>query len=270
MTKPLASLSLDLDNKWAYLRTHGVAGWDEYPSYLDVVVPRVLECAAQRDLQITCFVVGRDAGLRRQPRRPGRDRRRRPRDRQPLAQPLSRGCTRFPRDEVEAEIVEAEDADRATPPASGPSASAAPATASPKTRSKSSPTAATDYDATTLPTLHRPAGPLVFPPHGHSRGRRERPTAASYSAPSANGLRPIKPYVWSHRRRPARRNPRHHASRPEAADPHDVSVVPAPNSRRCSHEPTCGRHCEPADCWASGRPCCCIRSISSAAKTNRK
>jgi peptidoglycan-N-acetylglucosamine deacetylase len=63
MTKSLASLSLDLDNKWCYLRTHGVAGWDKYPSYLDTAVPRVLRACVARDLRITCFVVGRDAAI---------------------------------------------------------------------------------------------------------------------------------------------------------------------------------------------------------------
>jgi peptidoglycan-N-acetylglucosamine deacetylase len=63
MMKPIASLSLDLDNKWCYLRTHGVAGWEKYPSYLDLVVPRVLRACDSRDLQLTCFVVGRDAAI---------------------------------------------------------------------------------------------------------------------------------------------------------------------------------------------------------------
>jgi hypothetical protein len=63
MTKPIASLSLDLDNKWCYLRTHGVAGWDKYPSYLDTVVPRVLRVCNSRNLRLTCFVVGRDATI---------------------------------------------------------------------------------------------------------------------------------------------------------------------------------------------------------------
>ena len=61
--KPIASLSLDLDNKWSYLKTHGDAGWDSFPSYLDIVVPRFLEFLAQRDLKITVFVVGQDAAL---------------------------------------------------------------------------------------------------------------------------------------------------------------------------------------------------------------
>ena len=61
--KPLASLSLDLDNKWSYMKTHGDEGWEAFPSYLDVVVPRVLEILAQRELKITFFVVGQDAAL---------------------------------------------------------------------------------------------------------------------------------------------------------------------------------------------------------------
>lgn len=68
MPKPLASLSLDLDNKWSYLKTHGDPGWDAYPSYLDVVVPRVLEILAARRLTITFFVVGQDAVLERNQR----------------------------------------------------------------------------------------------------------------------------------------------------------------------------------------------------------
>jgi len=59
----IASLSLDLDNKWSYMKTHGDAGWESYPSYLDVCVPRVLEFLDKRDLNITFFVVGQDAVL---------------------------------------------------------------------------------------------------------------------------------------------------------------------------------------------------------------
>ena len=61
--KPIASLSLDLDNKWSYLKTHGDPGWERLPSYLDVVVPRVLEFLAARHLTITVFIVGQDAAL---------------------------------------------------------------------------------------------------------------------------------------------------------------------------------------------------------------
>ena len=66
MTKPLASLSLDLDNEWSYLKTHGDPEWMELTSYLDKVVPRILEFLKQRDHQrITFFVVGQDAALKK-------------------------------------------------------------------------------------------------------------------------------------------------------------------------------------------------------------
>jgi peptidoglycan/xylan/chitin deacetylase (PgdA/CDA1 family) len=61
--KKLASLSLDLDNKWSYMKTHGDAGWESFPSYLDVVVPRALEFLQERYLNITFFIVGQDATL---------------------------------------------------------------------------------------------------------------------------------------------------------------------------------------------------------------
>jgi peptidoglycan/xylan/chitin deacetylase (PgdA/CDA1 family) len=63
MSKPIASLSLDLDNKWSYMKTHGDAGWESLPSYLDVCVPRVLKFLKERDLQLTFFIVGQDAAL---------------------------------------------------------------------------------------------------------------------------------------------------------------------------------------------------------------
>ena len=61
--RPLASLSLDLDNQWSYMKTHGDAGWEEYPSYLDVVIPRFLELIDSLGVKMTVFVVGQDAAL---------------------------------------------------------------------------------------------------------------------------------------------------------------------------------------------------------------
>jgi hypothetical protein len=65
MAKPVCSLSLDLDNQWSYMKTHGDPGWETFPSYLDVVVPRVLEVLGQWGWTITVFVVGQDAALER-------------------------------------------------------------------------------------------------------------------------------------------------------------------------------------------------------------
>lgn len=62
MKKP-ASISLDLDNLWAYMRAHGLPGWRDFPTYLPRVVPKILESTRELDLQLTVFVVGRDADM---------------------------------------------------------------------------------------------------------------------------------------------------------------------------------------------------------------
>ncbi|MBP6003464.1 MAG: polysaccharide deacetylase family protein [Pyrinomonadaceae bacterium] len=61
--KQIASISLDLDNQWSYMRTHGDEEWKSFPSYLDVAVPRILAFLQERDLKITFFIVGQDAAL---------------------------------------------------------------------------------------------------------------------------------------------------------------------------------------------------------------
>lgn len=58
-----AALSLDLDNQWSYMKTHGDPGWQSFPSYLDIVVPRALDMLERHGLRITFFIVGQDAAL---------------------------------------------------------------------------------------------------------------------------------------------------------------------------------------------------------------
>ncbi len=60
MDKPPATLSIDLDDLWSYLRAHGDSAWVQYPSFLERAVPRVFE-AIDDDLGLTFFIVGRDA-----------------------------------------------------------------------------------------------------------------------------------------------------------------------------------------------------------------
>jgi hypothetical protein len=59
--KPTASLSLDMDNLWSYLKTHGDSEWSSYPTYIPHFVPIALEFLASHDLNVTFFIVGRDA-----------------------------------------------------------------------------------------------------------------------------------------------------------------------------------------------------------------
>ncbi|MCA9138228.1 MAG: polysaccharide deacetylase family protein [Planctomycetales bacterium] len=58
--RPIASLSIDFDNKWAYLRAAGRSDWESVTSYLNIVAERVLETLGQFNLPLTVFVVGRD------------------------------------------------------------------------------------------------------------------------------------------------------------------------------------------------------------------
>ncbi len=60
-SKPLASLSLDLDNLWSYQKIHGDPAWHERPSYLPKLLPRALDLLSELELTITFFVVGTDA-----------------------------------------------------------------------------------------------------------------------------------------------------------------------------------------------------------------
>lgn len=58
--KPVAGISLDLDNQWSYMKIHGDEGWDLYPSYFDIFIPHVLNVLDELDLKITFFIVGKD------------------------------------------------------------------------------------------------------------------------------------------------------------------------------------------------------------------
>ena len=60
MGKPIASLSLDFDNKWAYLRAAGRPDWEQSTSYLDTAADRIVEILGESDLPLTAFIVGRD------------------------------------------------------------------------------------------------------------------------------------------------------------------------------------------------------------------
>lgn len=59
--RPVASVSIDVDDLWTYLRTHGDLAWASRPTYLPVFVPRLLDALDEVGATITCFLVGEDA-----------------------------------------------------------------------------------------------------------------------------------------------------------------------------------------------------------------
>lgn len=60
-----ATLSIDLDNQWAYMKTNGDSNWAALPSYLDIFIPHFLDLLSQLHLKVTFFIVGQDAVLSR-------------------------------------------------------------------------------------------------------------------------------------------------------------------------------------------------------------
>ena len=62
---PLASLSIDLDDRWSYLKVRGSPEWESLPTFLPTLIPRALGFLAEHSLRITFFVVGQDAALER-------------------------------------------------------------------------------------------------------------------------------------------------------------------------------------------------------------
>lgn len=58
-----ASISLDLDDQWSYMKVHGDAGWEKFPSYLHIILPLVLDTLDKLDVKITFFIVGQDAAI---------------------------------------------------------------------------------------------------------------------------------------------------------------------------------------------------------------
>lgn len=61
--QPAAGLSIDLDNRWSYLRSRGDDAWQDHAGFLTTALPRVRDVLGTLDLTATAFVVGRDAEM---------------------------------------------------------------------------------------------------------------------------------------------------------------------------------------------------------------
>lgn len=190
---PKASLSLDLDNQWAYMRTHGDDGWQSFPSYLDLVVPRILEVLRRHKLKITFFIVGQDAALDK--------------NRQALQSIAEAGheianhsfhhepwLHLYSADEVDAEIARTEDAIVA---ATGirPTGFRGPGFSISKTVLETLKARGYAYDASTFPTFLGPVARAYYFLNANF-SKEEREKRASLYGTLSDGLRPLKPYEW--------------------------------------------------------------------------
>ena len=191
--KSLASLSVDLDNKWSYMKIHGDSDWEEFPSYLDVVTPRIIDFASDIGLRMTVFVVGQDAALSQ--------------NHDALSQlgesGLEIGNHSFHHEpwlhlktdeEVSDEIIRA---DEAISEATGmtPVGFRGPGFSVSQSTIRSLVRAGYVYDASTLPTF---IGPLARAFYLRSTGMdsSERDRRDQLFGNASDGLRPIEPYLW--------------------------------------------------------------------------
>jgi hypothetical protein len=191
--KPLASLSLDLDNLWSYQKTHGDPGWQSFPTYLALVVPRILSSLQARNLTITFFIVGQDAAVEV--------------NRDPLRAIAAAGheignhsfqhdpwLHLFSDKELEAELARAEDAiadatGQRPVGFRGPGYSCSPATLRILTRRGYL------YDASTLPTFLGPVARLYYFMTSKLSPEEKRQRQALFGA-AGEGFRPLGPYRW--------------------------------------------------------------------------
>ena len=193
MTKRSASLSLDLDNLWSYMKIHGDSGWDAFPSYLDVVVPRFLQVLSTFSFRITVFVVGQDAALERN---------------QAVLRTISDAGHElgnhsfhhepwlhlYSPDEVSAEISRAGDAiESAT--GKRPHGFRGPGYSLSETVLETLRAQGYKYDCSTFPTFIGPAArAYYFLRSGFDR--TERSKRSNLFGSMRDGLRPLKPYRW--------------------------------------------------------------------------
>jgi peptidoglycan/xylan/chitin deacetylase (PgdA/CDA1 family) len=194
VSKPTASLSLDLDNAWSYLKTRGDPSWRELPSYLNVVVPRCLELFERLGLRVTVFVVGQDAAL--------------PENRAVLGSIAVAGheignhsfhhepwLHRYDAGAADAEIASAHEAIAGATGVEprgfrGPGYSVSPSVLGALARRSYR------YDASTLPTFVGPAARAYYFLTAGRLAPHEREQRGALFGTLRDGLRPLRPYAW--------------------------------------------------------------------------
>lgn len=198
MAKPLASISLDLDDQWTYQKTHGDPEWENYPSYLSYAIPRILDFLDAHQTRITFFIVAQDAAFEQ--------------NREVLGEISSRGhdigshtfhhdpwLHKYSREEVVEELATAEkyiEAVTGVRPQGfrGPGFSFSP------TVMEVLAERGYKYDASTFPNILNPLARAYFL-WTSSLSKEERETRKGLFGSWKDGFRPNKPYVWQARDR---------------------------------------------------------------------
>jgi hypothetical protein len=191
--KPLASVSVSVDNLWTYLKTHGEPGWEARPSFLATFLPRILDVLDVAGIRITFFVVGRDAE-REENTEMLRDLIRRGHEIGNHSYDHEPWLHRYSREQLEEDVVRAEEAiTRATGQRPvgyrGPNYSWSPALL------ELLGLRGYLYDASALPTYLGPLARAYWlrTARLHDRDREIR---SDLFGNFRDGLRPVKPFWW--------------------------------------------------------------------------
>lgn len=191
--KPIASISLDLDNQWTYMKIHGDDGWDKYPSYLDIFVPHVLNVLDELNLKITFFIVGKDTEFEE--------------NRKYLKMVTERGhevgnhsyhheswLQTYSYEKIEKEIREAEEAiERVT--GQRPTGFRGPGFSWSKDLLKVLESRGYKFDASTLPTYLGPLARMYYFKKS-DLSKEEKKARKELFGKFSEGFRKLKPYKW--------------------------------------------------------------------------
>jgi protoporphyrinogen oxidase len=188
-----ASLSLDVDNEWSYLMVRGAPGWQEYPTYLPALLPRIVGEFENAGIRATFFVVGMDAV--------------RERNREPLRALAEAGheignhshrheswLHRYTEAEVRQELTLAEEAIHdatgfRTRGFRGPGYSLSPAVLRVLVERDYA------YDASTLPSVIGPIARAFYKRTANLTGEQQVEREQLFGTWS-DGLRSLRPYAW--------------------------------------------------------------------------
>jgi hypothetical protein len=191
--KNIASISLDLDNQWSYMKIHGDPGWEKFPSYLDKFIPIVIELLNKLNLKITFFIVGQDAALEK--------------NREPLLMILKNGhefgnhsfhheswLHLYPKEKIKNEILTAEEH---ITNISGvkPVGFRGPGFSWSKNLIEVLSELDYLYDASTLPTFIGPLARFYYFKTAKLTSEEKKERKKLFGA-FKEGFRPIKPYFW--------------------------------------------------------------------------
>ncbi len=190
--RPRASVSLDLDNLWSYLKTHGDSGWEERPTYLPTFCPLVVEELDRLGLRVTFFVVGADAvrsenqGALELLTEKGHEVGNHSFEHDPWLHT-------YPRSQLEEEIFRAHEAIREVTGEEpvgfrGPGFSWSPALLDVLSRRYT-------FDASTLPTFLGPVARTYYL-WTTDLPREEKEKRKKLFGTFKDGFRPVKPYLW--------------------------------------------------------------------------